>query len=232
MQVERELPAELFAGQARRGRYLLTGPLSWIGELELWEADGSATGGTGSARGSRAEASATWQPARRGWLTLDAVVVFTRAPFGLVEVWGEASLPVRALAFPEPAPGWDPALDTPRPIGLSEPDDLRAWREGDDWRDVHPLLSSRQLQPVVRTRAPAPETDAWIVVPDLPAEPFEAAIRTATGAVLDAWDQGLPRGLRVGAASLPWYPGPAWRARALELLALAEPTDVAAGGAR
>lgn len=224
--VERLAPEELFAGRQTAGRYRVRGGRLALTGLSLRE---QVDGGDISAfaprvpAGGDVEPHAIWSLVRRGWADLDVVYAHTRHPFGLVEVTAAAHLPGRVIVYPQPEQLPDAQQPT-RPAPLPDvPDELRAWRPGDAWRDVHALVSARSPEAVVRVRRGEEEPDGWIIVPPATGEALEAQLRRAAHEVLEAWDLERPRGVRVGSSVIPPQPGPGWRRRALEALALFSP---------
>ena len=224
--VERLAPEEVFAGRPTAGRYRVRGGRLALTGLSLRE---QVDGGDITAfaprvpTGADVDPHAIWSLTRRGWAELDLVIAHTRHPFGLVDVTASAHLPERVIVFPQPEMGPDTAPPT-RPSPLPDlPDELRAWRPGDAWRDVHALVSARSAEAVVRVRRGEDEPDGWIVVAPGTGEALEASVRRATHDVLEAWAVERARGVRVGSSVIPPQPGPGWRRRALEALALFSP---------
>jgi uncharacterized protein (DUF58 family) len=223
--VTRTPPEELFAGWPARGTWQLTGGPWGCDGLHVVEDGGLANGWCPRLdAGQTVEVSGTWLCPRRGPLALTSLTLHSHQPFGLLVASARRDAPGEVLVWPGPEAG-TPPTEPPRRAVPGPPADLRPWREGDAWRDVHPLASARSLEPVVRVREDEVLDEGVLLVPPLQGAALEAALRHAAAAVLDAWATGRPVGLRVGATLLPPRTGDAWRRRLLDALALVgEPT--------
>lgn len=183
-------------------------------------------GGTASARSVNSFV-------RRGIYPLGTVTLSTGFPFGLFRKERDLQIPGEVVVWPrtdrpvrEPAPGAG-RLPT---IGLSargaagsrgEYRSLRAYRVGDDSRDIHWKSSARLREPVIREYERDGAETRWICL-DLKAEPGEAAevaVEVAASLASAAISQQRPFALVAGDDILEPGSGSGHLERALDILA-------------
>jgi len=183
-------------------------------------------GGTGRARAVNAFS-------RRGVHRLNVVTLATSFPFGLflkerdlvipgeVVVWPRTDRPVRA---PSPAGGRLPraGATTRGPAGhRGEYRSLRAYRPGDDPRDIHWRSSARLREPALREYERDGAETRWICL-DLRAEPGDAAevaVEVAASLAADAATGGRSFALVAGDALVDPGEGAGQLERVLDVLA-------------
>lgn len=171
--------------------------------------------------------------ARRGIYPLGTVTLSTAFPFGMfrkerdfhipaeIVVWPRADRPVRA---PSPPGGHVPrsGAGARGAQGLrGEYRSLRAYRPGDDPRDIHWRSSARLREPVLREYERDGAETRWICL-DLSSEPGDAAevaVEAAASLAGDALAQGRSFGLVAGAALVDAGAGPGQLERVLDVLA-------------
>ena len=185
------------------------------------------------APGGRIEARSINSFVRRGIYPLGTVTLSTGFPFGMfrkerdiripgeIVVWPRSDRPVR-----DPSPG---AGKVPR-MGMSvrgaagtrgEYRSLRAYRAGDDPRDIHWRSSARMREPVVREYERDGAETRWICL-DLgaePGEPAEVAVEVAAALCSRAVSEHRPFALVAGAHLLEPGDGAGQLERALDVLA-------------
>jgi len=170
---------------------------------------------------------------RRGVHELDALTLATSFPFGLflkerdlripgeVVVWPRTDRPARA---PSPSGGRVPrAGPTARgPAGhRGEYRSLRAYRPGDDPRDIHWRSSARLREPVLREYERDGAETRWICL-DLRAEPGDAAevaVEVAASLAANAVAEGRSFAFIAGDSLVDPGEGPGQLDRVLDVLA-------------
>jgi uncharacterized protein (DUF58 family) len=165
---------------------------------------------------------------------LEAVTLSTDFPFGLFRkgrdlrapgelvIWPVTDRPVRA---PLPGSGRRRSrlapMTTAGPGGRGEYRGLRAYRPGDEPRDIHWRTSARVDAPVVRVYERDASETLWICL-DLGAKPGQAAevtVEIAAALAAHAADEGKRFALVAGEGFLPPGTGAAHLEAALERLA-------------
>jgi len=237
LEVHRRLPRAATAGEPARLVYTVrkrTGRLA-SAALELREA--GHTGGAvvpfvAPGQEVTVRHLATWE--RRGIVRLEHLVVATAFPFGLFAKERDVQLPGtlvvwprtdRAVAWPRAAAARG-AATRPAPARMAtaargEFRGLRAYRPGDDPRDVHWPSTARAGEPMVREHDPEGGEGRWIVldVDARPGERAEAALEVAAALAAGAARRGERFGLAAGTARLTPAAGQGQLERALDLLA-------------
>lgn len=207
----RVMPSELYAGRDAAGRLVLLN--GGRGAYAVDVAD-EGTGAAGHAarvpRAGSAEVAVRWRFGGRGVARLDAVVVRSSSPFGLVEHSVRHVLPAEVVVWPRPLPAAPPGT-TPGGEGSEEDEQgrgtgdllgLRAWKEGDPLRLVHARRSARMGSLLVVERAGETERTVEVVVPAGRGPAWEREVSRACGEIVRAFDLG-----RRVALVLPALPG-------------------------
>ena len=195
------------------------------------------------AAGGTSEARSTNSFVRRGIYPLGTVTFSTSFPFGMflkqrdiqipgeVVVWPRSDRPVRA---PSPGGGRVPRLGISA-RGASgttgEYRSLRAYRPGDDPRDIHWRSSARLREPVIREYERDGAETRWICL-DTRAEPTDAAevaVEVTASLAARAIVEGRPVALVAGDIVLDPGDGPGQLERVLDVLARIDfvPTNAA-----
>lgn len=170
---------------------------------------------------------------RRGIYPLGTVTLSTGFPFGMFKKERDIEIPGEIIVWPrtdrmvrEPSPG---AGRAPR-VGLSarglagtrgEYRTLRAYRVGDDPRDIHWKSSARMREPVIREYEQDGSETRWICL-DLRAEPGDAAevaVEVAAALASRAVAQQRPFALVAGNDLVEPGDGAGQLERALDVLA-------------
>ncbi|MCA9566564.1 MAG: DUF58 domain-containing protein [Myxococcales bacterium] len=197
--VRRQLPDELYARTGCRGAFVV-GRAGRLPGLSLVITDGPAT-----ASAERVDREvvlpAWWRFPERGPARLEGLEVRSSFPFGLFDHRVRQGEPAEVLVYPCPRQGSARAAHRPsvegrpseRREGTGDLRDLRPYRPGDRLRSIHWPTSARVGRPMVGVRSA--EEDAGRLV-ELPADPGEDALERATGALLEAWAEGVPVGVR------------------------------------
>lgn len=173
---------------------------------------------------------------RRGIFPLRTVTLSTAFPFGLfrkerdldipgeIVVWPRTDRPVRA---PSP-PGGRVPRSGPGVKGAQglrgEYRSLRAYRPGDDPRDIHWRSSARFSDPVLREYERDGADTRWICL-DLrsePGDPAEVAVEAAASLARQAMAEGRGFGLVAGASFIDAGEGAGQLERVLDVLARVE----------
>jgi uncharacterized protein (DUF58 family) len=185
------------------------------------------------AAGERARARSINSFVRRGIYPLSTVTLSTGFPFGMFRKERDIEIPGEIVVWPRTdRPVRDPAAGAGRVprVGTSvrgaagargEYRSLRAYRAGDDPRDIHWRSSARMREPVVREYERDGAETRWICL-DLGAEPGEAAevaVEVAAALASRAVAEHRPFALVAGAEVLEPGDGAGQLERALDLLA-------------
>ena len=170
---------------------------------------------------------------RRGVYPLETVTLSTSFPFGLFRKERDLALPGEIVVWPRsvrpvpdlpPAPGATTA-EGPTVRGKAghrgEYRSLRAYRPGDDPRDIHWRSSARLRDPVVREYERDGSECRWIYldVRHRPGDAAEAAVEVAATLAARAVAENQPFGLVAGDRPMPRGEGPGHLERVLDLLA-------------
>ncbi len=197
------------------------------------------------AAGATAEARSTNSFVRRGIYPLGTVTLSTAFPFGMflkqrdihiaaeVVVWPRTDRSVRA---PSPGGGRVPRLGVSSrgTAGTTgEYRSLRAYRPGDDPRDIHWRSSARLREPVIREYERDGAETRWICL-DTRAEPTDAAevaVEVAASLAARAVAEARPVALAAGDVVLEPGEGPGQLERILDVLARVDFSTTNAGPA-
>lgn len=170
---------------------------------------------------------------RRGIYPLGTVTLSTSFPFGLFRKERDVEIPGEVVVYPrtdrrvrEPISGAgrearagaaaQGALGT-----RGEYRSLRAYRPGDDPKDIHWRSSARLREPVARDYERDGAQTRWVVLDTRaePGEPAEVAVEVAAALLAGAHAERRPFALVAGEALLEPGDGAAHLGRALDLLA-------------
>jgi uncharacterized protein (DUF58 family) len=174
---------------------------------------------------------------RRGRHRLSGFRLATKFPFGLMQRARLVVDPAEVVVYPALAP-LPPAVlrGLPSPLALArrrspnrqgELAGLRAFREGDDPRDIHWRSSARRGKPLVREHEDDEGQRALIVfdnrggATDDPG--FELAVSRTAALCVELVRRGLAVGLATHGGELPAVAGPRQLTRLLERLAFIRP---------
>ncbi len=237
--VRRALPAELVAGRDAPGKLLVSCRRARLAAAALEVVD-EGMGVVGHAEriepGSTCAVPVRWRFGERGPARLEAVVVRSTFPFGLVEHVVRVPQAAEVLVWPRP----HPSGSAPRPAAGTGLDDerrvggsgdflgLRAWRDGDSPRRVHWPATARLGQVVVVERASERAPAVLVEVAPAPTGPiWERELSRAAGEIQRALASGYRVGLSLpavgGEGAREWMPasGGTWRRVLLDALARA-----------
>lgn len=199
VRVVRHLPEELFARTGARGHFevVRTGRLPLYG---LVLGDRFATVAAPAVIRVDCRVPAWWRVAERGALDVGPIQVRSTFPFGLFQHRVERQAHGEVLVYPWAGEGRGRSRPRGAPLGegaargegSGDLRDLRPYRPGDRLRSIHAGTSARVGRPMVMVREA--EEVVGRVIP-LPGEPTETDLEQATGAVLEAVEQGVPVGL-------------------------------------
>jgi uncharacterized protein (DUF58 family) len=172
---------------------------------------------------------------RRGRHRLSGFRLATKFPFGLMQRARLVVDPAEVVVYPALAP-LPPALlrglpAHPTPAGRRAPSrqgelaGLRAFRDGDDPRDIHWRSSARRGLPLVREHEDEEGQEATVVFDNHPADEaaFELAVSRAAALCVELARRGLAVGLATRGGELQPATGPRQLARLLSLLAFVQP---------
>lgn len=236
LSIERHLPRTVTVGQPMRIGYHVRNLKKWLPSLavEIFE-EGlpqSAFLAHVPARGT-AEARSTNSFVHRGVYPLATLTLSTAFPFGMflkqrdiqiageVVVWPRSDRPVRA---PSPGGGRVPraGVSAHGASGATgEYRSLRAYRPGDDPRDIHWRSSARLREPVVREYERDGAETRWMCL-DTRTEPTDAAevaIEVTASLAARAIAEGRPVALAAGDVVIEPGEGPGQLERILDVLA-------------
>ncbi|TAN83537.1 MAG: DUF58 domain-containing protein, partial [Gallionella sp.] len=177
--------------------------------------------------GQESEIAFPLPAARRGWLELGALTLYTEFPLGLFHAWSYLHFDARCLVYPKPLP------DAPLPPGIS-PDGAgkRAIAGDDDFSGLRKYVAGDAL-PRIAWKAYARERglqvkqfstsageELWLDFSAAPDRDTEEKLARLARWVLDAEAQGLRYGLRLPDGELPAGNGMAQRDECLRRIAL------------
>jgi uncharacterized protein (DUF58 family) len=170
---------------------------------------------------------------RRGMYPLGTVTLSTSFPFGMfrkerdltlpgeVVVWPRTDRPVRTM----PATGGSKPAEGRSARGVAghrgEYRSLRAYRPGDDPRDIHWTSSARLRDPVVREYERDGAESRWIYLDTChePGDAAEVAVEVAAALAAQAVAESRPFGLVAGGVRVDPGDGPGQLERVLDVLA-------------
>ena len=236
LRVKRHLPRAVTVGQPMRLGYHVRNLKKRLPSLtvEIFE-EGLPEGAFLAyvPAGGTAEARSTNSFLRRGIYPLGTVTLSTAFPFGMfvkqrdiqvageVVVWPRSDRPVRA---PSPGGGRAPRVGVSARGALGTTGEyrtLRAYRPGDDPRDIHWRSSARLLEPVIREYERDGAETRWICL-DTRTEPTDAAevaVEVAASLAARAIAEARPVALVAGDVVLEPAEGPGQLERILDVLA-------------
>ncbi len=173
---------------------------------------------------------------RRGRHRLSGFRLATKFPFGLMQRARTIDDPACVLVYPALAPlpkAILRGLPSPRTLARRRAPNrqgdlagLRAFRDGDDPRDIHWRSSARRGKPLVREREDDEGQKALIVFDNNQAgddEAFELAVSRTAALCVELVSRGLAVGLATRGGELRPMAGPRQLARLLDVLALIRP---------
>lgn len=236
LRVKRHLPRAVTVGQPMRLGYHVRNLKKRLPSLtvEIFE-EGLPEGAFLAyvPAGGTAEARSTNSFLRRGIYPLGTVTLSTAFPFGMfvkqrdiqvageVVVWPRSDRPVRA---PSPGGGRAPRVGVSARGALGTTGEyrtLRAYRPGDDPRDIHWRSSARLLEPVIREYERDGAETRWICL-DTRTEPTDAAevaVEVAASLAARAIAEARPVALVAGDVVLEPAEGPGQLEQILDVLA-------------
>lgn len=236
LRVTRQVPRAVRVGQEMRIGYEVHNAKARLPSLAVEIIEGALPGRAFLAHveaGRTAHTRSLNSFVRRGVYPLGTVTLSTSFPFGLfrkerdleipgeVVVWPRSDRPVRA---PSPGGGRVPRTGASARGAQGhrgEYRSLRAYRPGDDPRDIHWRSSARLREPVLREYERDGAETRWICL-DLRAEPGDAAevaVEVAASVAAQAMAEGRSFGLVAGGALVDPGEGAGQMERVLEVLA-------------
>lgn len=236
IRVERHVPRAVRVGQELRIVYTVHNDKDRLPSLAVELVEGTLPGRAflpHVAAGESARARSLNSFVRRGVYTLDRITLSTSFPFGLfrkerdlhvsgeVVVWPRTNRPVRA---PTAGGGRVPRSGSSArgaQGSRGEYRSLRAYRSGDDPRDIHWRSSARLLEPVIREYERDGAETLWLCL-DLRAEPGDAAevaVEAAASLAAQGMAQARSFALCAGDAVVDPGEGPGQLERVLDVLA-------------
>jgi uncharacterized protein (DUF58 family) len=170
-----------------------------------------------------------WRFPQRGRHQLGVLRLTSAFPFGVLRRSRTVERGDELVVYPRPATGGEAERgaatglmsDAPRRRGTQgELVGFREYVPGDSLRDIHWTTSARVGRPLVVVRSGQVAREVVIRVDATQGPAVEAAVRRATGAVLQHLSWGHAVGLELGPERLEPRTGPAWRRTLLGRLAL------------
>lgn len=167
--------------------------------------------------------------ARRGWLPIGTLTVFTRYPLGLFRAWSLLRLDARCLVYPAPAPRLEAPARRPgagtrrdRRPGSDDFMGLRAYHRGDSPRHVDWKAAARRRTLMTKVFCDPLGEALWLDWNDHPAHDTETRLGLLCRGVLWAEEHGYDYGLRLPGTLIETGRGEEHRHRCLKALALHE----------
>lgn len=234
LSVQRVLPPELYARQSAHCRYIVHNHSHWLAArgvcIEEQAANSRAVLGCVLPK-DRSEERVGCHFSERGVWALHHIAVFSRAPFGLLEVRKNVPAPVDVVVYPALQFAADAQVDTQ--IGEGRPDttpsrhgdgelaSIRPYRIGDPLRRVHWLTSARVGTPQVILRTQQRDAVVIVQVDDAAGYRWEENLSKAAGSIDWHIHSGMAVGLSLDGQHWPARRDPTWRRVLLEQLARA-----------
>ncbi|MCE0484656.1 MAG: DUF58 domain-containing protein [Methylacidiphilales bacterium] len=174
---------------------------------------------------------------RRGMYRLEALLVRTSFPFGLM--WASFRVPVEAVYYIYPAKKGSDDWPELRPGG--EDGSVYSPTPGDDFAGVRPYMPGESLRHVdwkayargrplsVKQFSGGAGRELWLDAADLNRMQLEERLSQMALWITNAEKEEIPYALRLGRATLPLGLGPAQARRALEMLAVAGAGEASKG---
>ncbi len=236
VRIERRLPRAVTAGQELRISYEMTNHKERLPSMAVEILDGELPGRAffpHVAAGHTAQAHSSNALMRRGVHPLRTVTLSTSFPFGMFRKERDLDVPGQIVVWPRT----DRPVSVPSPAGGRVPRSgagakgahghrgeyrsLRAYRPGDDPRDIHWRSSARLRDPVLREyeRDGAETRWIWLDLASDPGDPAEVAVEAAASLAAQAMAEGRSFALVAGASVVDPGEGAGQLERVLDVLA-------------
>lgn len=177
-----------------------------------------------------AEVKLSLPAARRGWLSIGKLTLYTEFPLGLFYAWSYLEFDTRALVYPKPAatiplPASTTRNGTGAISGTGDEDfaGLRSYAAGDTPQRIAWKAVAREQGLQVKQFSALQGSELWLDWNFAPSEDPEQKLAILARWVLDSETQGLLYGLRLPGIELPLDRGAAHRDECLRALALFGP---------
>lgn len=243
LRVRRRLPPELFAGRPALGAVLLENPRRF---LDSWSIRIDERPGPDPLVQHRPSELArlpqrseglvpfTWRFGRRGWSSLNEIVLSSTYPFGFVRRSRRLFAPAELLVWPAPGPLRESGIEAAPGIqradsgqvgGTGELYELRPYIPGDPPGRIHWPASARSQTWMTAQREQERNDELMLRLPaERDPDRWEKAIRGACAQILENTRQGRAVGLEIaGQGRYQPEPGEPQRRRLLGILALLPP---------
>ncbi|MDP2954915.1 MAG: DUF58 domain-containing protein [Longimicrobiales bacterium] len=236
LRIERQLSRAVSVGQELRIVYRITNLKGRLPSMAVEIVEGALPGRAFLAHveaGGTVQARSLNTFVRRGAYRLGTVTLSTSFPFGMFRKERDLELPAELLVWPRthrpvqaPSPGGGrvPRMNATAAGAQGhrgEYRSLRAYRAGDDPRDIHWRSSARLREPVLREYERDGAETRWICL-DLradPGDPAEVAVEAAASLAAQSMVEGRSFGLVAGSAVVEAGEGAAQLERVLDVLA-------------
>jgi uncharacterized protein (DUF58 family) len=185
---------------------------------------------TDIAAGARVAIDLALPAARRGWLPIGTLTVFTRYPLGLFRAWAQLRLDSQCLVYPAPAPRFDapPARRggggtrrAQRP-GSDDFLGLRSYHPGDSPRHIDWKAAARGRALLIKTFGDNAGEEVWLDWRDCSGRDIDTRLGQLCRGVLWAEESGRVYGLRLPGTVIAAGHGEEHKHRCLKALALCE----------
>lgn len=239
LRIVRHVPRAVTAGQEVRISYQVSNHKRRLPSMALEIVDGDLPGRAFLAHvdaGGTAVARSVNTFTRRGFRSLGTVTLSTSFPFGLFRKERDLEIPGQVVVWPRA----DRQVRAPSPAGGRVPRSgasargshghrgeyrsLRAYRAGDDPRDIHWRSSARFRDPVLRQYDRDGAETRWICLHlgAEPGDPAEVAVEVAASLAAQAMSEGRSFALAAGGALVDPGEGAGQLERVLDVLARVE----------
>jgi len=236
LRVTRRLPRAVTVGQDLRVHYEVTNGKTRLPSLAVELIEDGLPGRAFLAHvppGGTADTRSVNSFVHRGTYPLGTLTLSTAFPFGLFLKERDVELPGEVIVWPRTdrpvhvplaGAGDAPMMGTVAHVSAGQRGEyrsLRAYRPGDDPRDIHWRTSARLREPVLREYERDGARTRWICL-DLrgePGEEAEDAVEVAASLAARAAAEGVPFALAAGGALVDAGEGPGQLERVLDVLA-------------
>jgi len=179
-----------------------------------------------------ADASVLFTPSfkasRRGWFTVNDLVLSTQYPLGLFRAWVYLKTDIQVLVYAKPASKWDVprtavyALSAQGNKGIGSDDFVshRNYRHTDSPKQIDWKIFAREKGLMTKQFGGDRNEQLWLSLDLLADEPLEKCLSMLTRAVIDADNETVEYGLKLPKQEISLGQGMQHRADCLRALAL------------
>jgi uncharacterized protein (DUF58 family) len=170
----------------------------------------------------------SFSASKRGWFSVNDLVLSTQYPFGLFRAWVYLKTDIRVLVYPKPASKWDVprtavyTLSAQGNKGIGSDDFVshRNYRHTDSPKQIDWKIFAREKGLMTKQFGGDRNEQLWLSLDLLPDVPLEISLSMLTRAIIDADNENVEYGLKLPKQVLPLGQGIQHKADCLRALAL------------